>query len=148
MDTIDRKLLNRLQENFPIVSQPYQQLATELGLTEAEVLTRLTKLKTAGVIRRLGAVGDSKKLGCASTLIAMKVPAARLKEVVAIVNSYTSITHNYLREHEYNLWFTIIAKSEAELATIVNELEEKTGITNMLNLPVEKLFKIKVAFSF
>ena len=148
MDRLDRKILNRIQNRFPLISEPYQELAKELGLSKEEILERIVGLKEDGTIRRIGAIFDSKRLGFKSTLIAIKVPKERVDEVVEIINSYIGVTHNYLREHEYNIWFTLIAETEERIKEIINEISSKTGIDDILNLPAKNVFKLKVAFEF
>ncbi len=146
MDTIDRRLINRIQRNFPVCSRPFKVLAEELGIPEAEIISRLERLKSAKIIRRLGAVFDSQKLGFSSTLIAMRVPEERLDKVAGIVNQYRGVTHNYQRPAKYNMWFTVTAESPARLDEIIGEIKTKTGITDLLNLPALRLFKINVDF--
>jgi len=146
MDTIDKQLLNLIQTNFPITSEPYKEIGIKLGITEAEVIQRLTNLKTDRIIRRIGATFDSKKLGYQSTLCAMKVPEERLDEVSELVNSYPGVTHNYLRNHDYNMWFTLITRSGKEQDDILREIRGKSGITDFLNLPAVRFFKVRVDF--
>lgn len=147
MDSINKSLLELIQDNFPISPEPYKDLAITLGITEEEVLKRIKNLQSDGIIRRLGGIFDSRKLGYKSTLCAMKVPTDRIDEIAAIINSYHGITHNYLREHEYNMWFTLIAPSRKHIDKICNEIKIKTGIDNLMELPAKKFFKINVKFS-
>ncbi|MBC8230071.1 Lrp/AsnC family transcriptional regulator [bacterium] len=146
MDTTDKKLLNLIQSDFPITSEPYKEIGIKLGISESEVIQRLTNLKTNRIIRRIGATFNSKKLGYQSTLCAMKVPEERLDEVAKLVNSYPGITHNYLRNHDYNMWFTLITESENKQNDILQEIQEKSGITDLLNLPAVRFFKVRVDF--
>lgn len=146
LDHLDRRLLNLVQSDFPICPQPYQVLAEQLGITEQEVLQRLERLMQQDVIRRLGGVFDSRKLGYKGTLCAVKVPQDRIDEVTAVINSYLGITHNYLRDHEYNMWFTILAQSPAKVEQILKEIKEKTGIEDIINLPSQRFFKVLVNF--
>jgi len=146
MDELSRKVLNRIQSGFPLVSRPYQALAEELGVEEAEVLECVRRLKAEGIIRRIGAVFDSQKLGFYSTLVAMRVPEERVEEVAGVVNTYPGVTHNYLRPAEYNLWFTLTAESPERVEEILQEISRCTGIQDWLNLPAERLFKIRVDF--
>ncbi|HIE26827.1 TPA: Lrp/AsnC family transcriptional regulator [Candidatus Poribacteria bacterium] len=146
MDTVDKQLLNLIQSNFPITSEPYKEIGLKLGISESEVIRRITNLKSNRIIRRIGATFDSKKLGYQSTLCAMKVPEERLDEVAKLVNSYPGVTHNYLRNHDYNMWFTLITKSEKEQNDILREMKEKSGITDLLNLPAVRFFKVRVDF--
>ena len=146
MDTVDKQLLNLIQSDFPITSEPYKEIGIKLGISESEVIQRLTNLKTNRIIRRIGATFNSKKLGYQSTLCAMKVPEERLDEVAKLVNSYPGITHNYLRNHDYNMWFTLITESENKQNDILQEIQEKSGITDLLNLPAVRFFKVRVDF--
>ena len=146
LDAIDRKLLNLVQTQFPIVKEPYKQLAQQLDITEEEVLKRLASLQQRDIIRRLGGIFNSRSLGYKGTLVGMKVPAERLDETAAVINSYPGVTHNYLRDHEYNMWFTILADSPEKVEKILQEITTKTGISEILNLPAEKYFKVMVNF--
>jgi len=146
MDKIDKRLLTIIQKDLPICSHPYQKIGEKLGISEEEVIERVRKLKEAGIIRRMGGVFDSRKLGYKSTLCAMEVPRDKLEEVVQVVNKYVGITHNYLRPHQYNLWFTLITPSKDKLEKVITEIEEQSGL-KVYNLPALKLFKIKVNFS-
>lgn len=144
LDDIDRRLLVRVQEGLPLDPEPFRRLGEELGIDAAEVLHRLEELKRCRIIRRLGGVFNTPALGRAGTLVAMKVPADRLEEVAAIVNGYDGVTHNYARDHEYNLWFTLVAGSPEELEWTIDEIKSRTGIEDILNLPTEKMYKIGV----
>lgn len=145
MDEIDKKLLNLVQEGLPLESRPFLTLAKQIGIAEEEVIQRVNELKENGYIRRLGGIFDSKKLGYASTLCAVNVPEQHIENIAKIINSYDEITHNYIRNHEYNMWFTIIASSETRVKEIIDSVKDKTGINSIITLPVIKLFKIKVA---
>ncbi|SMB98135.1 transcriptional regulator, AsnC family [Thermanaeromonas toyohensis ToBE] len=148
MDELDRQLLNIIQEQFPLTPRPYLEIAQRLGISEGEVIARLKELKKKGIIRRIGAVFNLRKLGYVSTLCALKVPLERLEEVARIVNSFPGITHNYLREDEYNMWFTLIGPSRQHLEQVMNEIKIRTGLTDLLELPAERPFKIRVNFEF
>ncbi|MDK2823872.1 MAG: siroheme decarboxylase [Clostridia bacterium] len=146
MDSIDKKLLTIIQKDFPVCSRPFQELGEQLGISEEETIKRMKKLKEQGIIRRLGGIFDSRKLGYKSTLCAMAVPKEKLPQVISTVNQYLGVTHNYLRDHDYyNLWFTLITPSEVNLRKTLTEIERETGL-KVYNLPALKLFKIKVNF--
>lgn len=145
MDAIDRRLLDIIQTGFPIEPRPYAVLGEALGITEAEALARVRALRERKVIRRLGANFDSWKLGFRSTLCAAKVPADRIDDFVAEVNRHVGVTHNYLRNHEYNIWFTCIGPSWEGVCALLEGITERTGIP-ILNLPATKLYKIRVDF--
>jgi DNA-binding Lrp family transcriptional regulator len=108
LDKNDKELLQLMQDEFPLEERPWAILGRKLGLTEVEVVARVKKLSAEGVIRKLRTILDAQKLGsCSSTLMAMKVPEGKMEHVVSVVNEYMSVTHNYRREHDYNLWFTV-----------------------------------------
>lgn len=146
MDAIDKKILDLIQTDFPLDSRPYARIGEQFGLTEAEALARVRALKNKGIIRRIGANFQSRKLGWTSTLCAAQVPKDKLDQFVAEVNRHSGVTHNYLRLHAYNVWFTLIAPGVDKVREILADITAKTGI-EILNLPAEKTFKIKVDFS-
>ena len=115
-------------------------------MEEEEVLANVLNLKKQGIIRRLGANFQSKKLGFRSTLCAAKVPDDKLDLFIREVNAKKGVTHNYLRKHEYNVWFTLIGPSWENVCETLAGITEKTGI-EILNLPATKLFKIRVDFA-
>ena len=147
MDIQDRQLLNEIQTDFPVEPHPYRVLGDRIGMDEAEVLTRITNLREEGIIRRMGASINSRRIGFVSTLLAARVPREKFDSFVEIVNSCPGVTHNYERRHEYNVWFTLIAPSEGEKKGIIRDLTVKTGI-QILEFPAEKIFKIRVDFRF
>ena len=146
LDELDRMILNEIQSNLPIEPRPYQVLAEKLQCSEEEVLRRVQDMKDREIIRRIGANCNSRKLGYTSTLCAAKVPSKLMQGFVEVVNSYTGVTHNYRRAHEYNIWFTLIAPSKGEIRRILTEISERTGVAEIMSLPAERLFKIQVDF--
>ena len=146
MDEMDRMILNEIKSHFPIEARPYQVLGEKLGCSEEEVLQRVQDLKDREVIRRIGANCNSRKLGYTSTLCAAKVPSRLMARFVEVVNSYTGVTHNYRRDHDYNIWFTLIAPSEEKIERILREIVELTGVGEVMSLPAERLFKSQVDF--
>ena len=146
MDIIDREILNIIQRNFPIAAEPFKVVAEEAGISEDEVIRRIEQMKQEGIIRRIGAVFDSRKLGYVSTLCSARVPEEKLKTFVEIVNSYPGVTHNYRRSHEYNVWFTFIAPSEGELKKSLDEIKSLTGIADILDMRALRTFKIDASF--
>ncbi len=144
IDDIDKKILNLIQANFPIVKRPYKEIGNKLGLKEKEVFERVMKLYENGIIRRIGATFNSHALGYASTLCAAKVPEEKIEEFVNELNKFYQVTHNYLRKHEYNVWFTFIDVSMEEIEKKLNQISKKTGVKDILNLPAKRLFKVRV----
>ena len=146
IDAVDRKLLNLIQDEFPMESEPYKKLAENLGITEGQIMSRLDRLIKIGIVRRVGAIFDSRKLGYTGTLCALRVAPHQIEKVAEIINGYNGVTHNYLREHRYNMWFTLLAAYKNEMERILSEITAKTGINDIISLPSKRLFKIKVNF--
>jgi DNA-binding Lrp family transcriptional regulator len=145
LDQIDKRILDMIQSDFPLESRPYAAIGEKCDITEAEALARVRAMRERKLIRRIGANFQSAKLGFRSTLCAAKVPDEAMDEFVAEVNRHVGVTHNYLRNHEYNIWFTCIGPSWDSVCATLAEITAKTGIP-ILNLPATKLFKIKVDF--
>jgi len=146
LDDIDKKILNSIQLDFPLVHRPFEELGKSLGLKEDEVISRIKRLQNEGAIRRIGPIISTKKTGGMSTLVAMKVPPERVDEVAGIINEYEEVSHNYLRPSNFNIWFTLSAESGERLDEILNELTDRTGC-ELRNLPTKRLFKIGVKFN-
>jgi DNA-binding Lrp family transcriptional regulator len=121
-------------------------VAEQVGVTEDEILERIARMKQEGIIRRIGAVFDSKKMGFVSTLCAARVPEEKLKVFVEVVNSYVGVTHNYRRSHEYNVWFTFIASDEETLKQSLAEIHDRTGIADIISMRAVRTFKIDATF--
>ena len=130
----DIKLINRVQKGFPLSKNPFGQIAKDLKLEKKWVVKRLQELKEAGVISRFGTVAIRKK-DYYSTLAALKVPPERVNDVAHLVSSYEEVTQNYLREHEYNLWFVVQSKTEAKLISALADLRLHMDFP-MLDLPM------------
>jgi len=146
MDDVDKGLLNEIQTGFPITGRPFQDLGFRLSCSEEEILTRVRRLKRKGIIRRIGGNFDSKRLGFATTLCAAKVPEEKIRGFIEVVNRYPEVTHNYLRDNQYNIWFTFVARSSELVYRYMEEIKERTGVREILNLPAIKIFKILVDF--
>ncbi|MFH1774483.1 MAG: AsnC family transcriptional regulator [Methanobacteriota archaeon] len=146
LDEIDKKILREMQGNLPVVKRPFLEAAKKIGICEEEFFSRVKKLIEAGIIRKFGLRIDSKKAGFASTLVAMKVSKEKLEEIAEQLNSYESITHNYARDHEYNLWFTVIERDKMVLNETLKRIAREVEHEEMLNLPVLHKFKIDVKF--
>jgi len=146
LDETDKAILNRIQSDFPITPSPYLAIAEELCLTEDDVIKRLKKLKKNGIIRRMGGNFVPEKLGFVSTLCAAVVPEEKIESFTKIINRYSGVTHNYLRDGSFNVWFTFIAPSMKEIDSNLKEISEESGVKEILNLPATKVFKIKAHF--
>ena len=146
MDDVDRAIINEIQSDFPITARPFKELGNRFQLSEDEILERVKRLKEEGVIRRIGGNFNSKKLNFTSTLCAAKVPEEKMADFVETVNRYPGVTHNYLRNHDYNVWFTFIAENMDYIDDALKEISISTGVREIRNLPAVRMFKIKVDF--
>jgi siroheme decarboxylase len=145
-DEKDKEILNRIQSDFPVTPRPFLAIAEELGLSEEAVIESVTRLKDSGIIRRIGGNIVPGKIGFVSTLCAAKVPADKIDEFARRVNQFPGVTHNYQRDDEFNIWFTFIAPSMAEIEENLKVISQTTGITDILNLPATNVYKIKAQF--
>lgn len=143
---VEEEVLGTIQSGFPIVPDPYGTLAEQLGLERNEVEKALLDLREEGLVRRIGASFDSKRLGYSSTLCALAAPPERADEVAAIINAYPGVTHNYLRENRYNIWFTLITRSSEDRARILGQIVKQSGCGDLLDMPATKMYKIRVDF--
>ncbi len=146
MDELDKAILNRIQTRFPLASRPFRSIALELGTTEADVLKRVSRLKETGIIRRIGGNFVPGKVGFVSTLCTAQVPEEKLDLFARTVNAFSGVTHNYLRENRFNVWFTFIAPSMDVIRENLARIAEKTGVKRILNLPATHVFKIRAKF--
>ena len=133
-DSIDAQLINFLQEGFPICKSPYQQVATQLDLTESAVLTRLQTLLDDGIISRFGPLYHAERMGGALTLAAIKVPLEQFEQVTDIVNAFPQVAHNYARNHELNMWFVLATETQQALEQTLVDIESQTGL-RVYNMP-------------
>ncbi|KPA11419.1 AsnC Family transcriptional regulator [Candidatus Magnetomorum sp. HK-1] len=147
INEIDKKILNRIQSDFPITSRPYRSLGEELGLDESCVISSVQKLKEMGFIRRIGGNFSPEKLGFQSTLCAASVPEDKIDSFTDTVNSFDGVTHNYQRDHRLNVWFTFIAPSMNDICSNLEKIKQITGQDHILNLPATHVFKIKAQFT-
>jgi len=145
MTDFQKRLCVRLQEGLPLCDEPFAEIAKLLHSTEAEVLEETRKLKESGFVRRLSAVLNHRALGMASTLVTARVPSDRIDSVAAGVNALPGVSHNYLREHSYNLWFTLQGRSPDQIDEILRDLHGRFGV-EFHSLPVTQVFKLDVRF--
>jgi DNA-binding Lrp family transcriptional regulator len=144
VDDLDRQLLNRIQGDFPLVARPYAELGRDLGLSEDEVVERMRALKAGRIVRQVSAIFDTKSLGYKSSLVAMRVDPARITEAARIINEHPGVTHNYERNHQYNLWFTIAVPPTSDLEAIVQRIHEMANAEVTRVMYTLRLFKIGV----
>jgi len=134
MDDVDKAIINRLQQGFPICSSPYRKVAEELGLGERDLLSRLQVLLSAGVLSRFGPMYHAEHMGGALTLAALKVPESRFDEVAEIVNAFPEVAHNYARNHVLNMWFVLATEKPEQVQGVIAGIERQTGLT-VYNMP-------------
>ncbi len=140
------EILSRIQKKFPLVARPFKVIAQELGMSEEEVLDILQEQKKSNIIRQTSAIFDTKRLGYKSSLVAFKVAQEKISAAVKIINSHPGISHNYERNHEFNIWFTLGVSPDSKLGLdrTVEILAELTEADDYIMLPTLKLFKINV----
>jgi DNA-binding Lrp family transcriptional regulator len=146
MTDLQAAIITLIQAHFPIGERPYEAIGQQVGCSEQEAFDAVQELRESGQIRRIGASIDARKVGYRSTLCALSVPEERVAEVAELVDSYPNVTHNYLRVNHYNMWFTLIAPSQEAIVRILDEIKDRTGLADILDLPATRLFKIKVDF--
>ena len=148
MDDLDRRIVSELQENFPLELNPYEILANNIGIGVDELWQRILAMVESGVIRRIGFSIDSRKMGYWSTLTAIRVLPEKIEEACELIADYPQITHSYLREDAFNIWFTVIAEDKDSISVILDEIRSKLGLgqADVMDLPVEKLFKLDARF--
>jgi DNA-binding Lrp family transcriptional regulator len=146
LDDLDRKLLNLMQGSFPLEPRPYAAVAAAAGCSEDEVLARVQRLLADRIIRQVTPIYDTRALGYSSMLVAAKVDAEHPWAAARIINSHPGVSHNYLRNHEFNMWFTIAVERDSQLGLdgTLDVLTELTGAESIRQLPTLKLFKIRM----
>jgi DNA-binding Lrp family transcriptional regulator len=144
LDEHDQQLLNSIQAEFPLTSRPFAALGSQLGESEEAVLRRYRRLKDERVIRQVSAIFDTRKLGYRSSLVATSVPEERVQEAADLISAHPGVSHNYRRDHEFNIWWTIAVPPHIDLQTHVNALHRLTDATSTRVLPTLKLYKIGV----
>src|SRR6185436_1991702 len=144
LDSIDRKLLNEIQWVFPLASRPYLEIANKHGISEQDAIVRIGQMKQAGLIRQINAIFDTRRLGYKSALVAFSVRPEKLLEVADTVNEHPGVSHNYERNHEYNMWFTLAVPPGSEMKTDLDRMASLDGVVKYRILPTLKLYKIGV----
>ena len=145
LDTADQALLDDFQRDFPLASRPFAAIGARIGLSEADVIARLSALRAAGTITRVGATVRPNTAG-ASTLAALAIPEDRIEEVAALVSQEPGVNHSYLREDDWNLWFVATAPDATALKAALERIEARTGLS-VLDLRLKRAFNIDLGFS-
>jgi len=148
LSDLDRKVLARIQGDFPLAVDPYAELARDLGCSPEDVWRSVAGLRRVGVIRRLGASFAAGPLGYLSTLVAARVAPGRIDDAAAAASAFPEVTHNYERDAAFNLWFTVIAADRARLEAILAAVRQVPGVEEVHELPARQHVKIRVEFAF
>ena len=148
MDELDSRILHQLQHDFPLCENPYEVIAERLDISGEDLWSGVQRMLDDGVIRRMGASFDSKKLGFSSTLAAVSVEPSFVERAAEVIGAFPEVTHNYLRNDIFNIWFTMIAADEARIERVLEEIRESLSLERsaVLNLPVQRLFKLDARF--
>ncbi|HEX6561083.1 MAG TPA: Lrp/AsnC family transcriptional regulator [Nitrososphaera sp.] len=144
LDEMDKKLLNDIQWVFPLADRPYLEIAKNYGISEDEVMRRISGLKGAGLIRQINAIFDTRRLGYKSALIAFAVAPEKLDAVAEKINEHPGVSHNYERNHEYNMWFTLAVPPDSDMKDELDRMSALDGVVKYRLLPTLKMYKIGV----
>ena len=144
MDKLDKELLNEIQWTFPLVTRPFDAIAKKFNTTPEIIKEHLNNLKKVGILRQLSAIFDTRKLGYTSSLVAMEIEHDKLEYVASQINRHPGVSHNYEREHQFNLWFTLAVPPGSDLKIEIDKFNVLKGIKKVRMLPTLQLFKIGV----
>jgi len=149
MDELDCRILEALQNDFPLSEKPYEIIANRLQIPCEKLWDRTQRLIAEGVIRRIGASLDSRKLGFCSTLAAVCCKADLVEQAAEIIGRFPEVTHSYLRNDNFNIWFTIIATDKEKIEHILEHIRNSLSLesSQVLNLPIKHLFKLNARFN-
>jgi DNA-binding Lrp family transcriptional regulator len=145
LDPLDRRIVNALQEGFPVCERPYAEAARALGIGEAELIERLRGLLERGVLSRFGPLYNAEAMGGGLSLCAMQVPRERFDAVAEQVNRHPEVAHNYARDHALNLWFVVATERPGQVEAVLRRIEAETGLA-VLNLPKLREFHLALRF--
>ena len=141
MDSIDASIVNRLQEGLPVCQRPFDDVAATLGLSVAELLSRVQRLLDDKVLTRFGPMYNAENMGGALSLCAMQVPVNRYEQVTAEVNAFPEVAHNYERDHLLNMWFVLATEHPEQAGVVIRQIEQKTGC-QVYDMPKQEEFYI------
>ena len=144
LDPVDGAILNVMQEQFPVVARPYLLLADATGTSEEDAVRRVARMKDMGVLRQVSAIWDTRALGYKTMLVAMRAAPERIDAAARVINAHPGVSHNYKRNHEFNIWFTLAVPANGDLEWCVQRLGKLAGAESIRMLPTLRLFKIGV----
>lgn len=145
MDEIDRRILNRLQDGFPVSERPFAAVAAELGIDEAALIERIRCLRADGTLTRFGPLYHAERLGGGLTLAAMEIAPEDYERVNEQVNAFPEVAHNYARDHRLNMWFVLATEVPERIAEVIDEIERITGYS-VYNMPKRQEFFVGLKF--
>jgi len=145
MDSIDRAIINQLQGGFPICDHPYQVVAEQFEIDEAELIRRLKQMLEQNQLTRFGPMYHAERLGGGLSLCAMSIPEEEFERVVEQVNAFPEVAHNYARDHKLNMWFVLATETPERIDSVLEELEETTG-HHVYNMPKQHEFFVGLKF--
>ncbi len=148
LSSLEEKILNRIQTDFPLSADPYDDIGREVGCKREETHAAVVELRRRGIIRRIGGIFAADKLGYESCLVAVRVAPGNIEEASSRAGSYPEVTHSYERDSKYNLWFTIIAEGPERTKKILDDVRECGGVEAVYALRAIRTFKIRVDFDF
>lgn len=132
LSKLDRQLINRLQDDLPLVSNPFATIGDDLGLSEQDIVDKVRQLRDDGFLTRFGPFFDAEALGGAFCLCAMSCPEDRFEDVLTKVNAHAEVAHNYERDHRLNMWFVLATESRGDIMRTAKEIEHDTGLEVLL----------------
>ena len=144
LDLLDRKILNEIQWLFPLTDKPFLEIAQHHNTTEIDIMNRISTMKENGLIRQINAIFDTRRLGYKSALIAFAVKPEKLDFVANEVNKHSGVSHNYERNHEFNMWFTLAIPPNSEMKATLDKMASLDGVIKYRLLPTLKMYKIGV----
>ena len=145
MDIIDRAIINQLQGGFPICDHPYQVMADQFGIEEADLIQRLEQMLEKKQLSRFGPMYHAERLGGGLSLCAMSIPEGEFEQVVEQVNAFPEVAHNYARDHKLNMWFVLATETPERIDSVLEEIEQTTGY-HVYNMPKQHEFYVGLKF--
>ncbi|MBU4303164.1 MAG: Lrp/AsnC family transcriptional regulator [Candidatus Omnitrophica bacterium] len=143
MNKTMKNLLSRVQQGIPISSRPYRGLGQEIGLSENEVISYLPKMRKSGLLKRVDFCIDTRKLGLVSTLVGCKISKNNIPRARKVLDAYGNVSHNYLRKHRLNMWFTLSAATDKKLNGVLAKIKKELAAQELASLPTQKVYKLK-----
>ena len=145
MDAVDRAIVNRLQESFPIAERPYRAVAKELGIGEDDLIQRLQRMLESRQLTRFGPMYHAERLGGGLSLCAMSIPKQDFERVAEQVDAFDEVAHNYARDHRLNMWFVLATETPERIREVLDDIERTTGYP-VYNMPKEQEFFVGLKF--